>query len=374
MYLNNTSMKDKVKLKSALQSFRTWPKIYKLLWRVNRFYFMLTIILALIIGIIPAMMIKIIEELVNNIGLQIDNWNIVILMGFFYIALVALSSIIDAYSNAVKNIYNELLSKELNIKIIDKASKIPYLYFETNEIYDNIQRVRDESTFRPFQIFNMTLGIISGIVTVTSVSTILFIWNWYIIPIIMIIPILSVYSFIKLGRQEYLINFFQATKRRELYYLSHLMTKDYHIKEIKTYNKTDVLKNKYTNKYNSIFKENKGMTLRRFKLTVIFDLLTISLVGLIIFFIIREALLGLIAVGSLVAYIQAVNKTQSSISELIRLCYSLYENNLYVEQLFKFLNLKEENEREVKPINNRSSVFENTLDLKNVSFCYPSRT
>ncbi|MGN8646719.1 ABC transporter ATP-binding protein [Gracilibacillus sp. HCP3S3_G5_1] len=360
-------------ISKVISTFKVWPKMYKFIWETNKLYFLFILTLTFVSGLIPAAMIYLLETLVDSLDNQsYKTFNIIFIFAISYIALIALSTILDSYLELIKGLFQESLLKKVNITIIDKASKIPYIYFEDNQIYDIIQRTRDESTYRPFQIFDQSLAIVKGFIIVISVANILIQWKWWIIILLLIIPFLSAVSFIKLGEQEYLINFFQASKRRVLYYLTHLITKDAHIKELKTFNRTSTIKNKYENHYKIVYNENKEIAVHRFKVSLTYDLLTISIVGLIVFFIIQQAYIGIISIGSVVAYIQAVNKTQSTSSGVIRQIFSLYENNLFINLLFDFYSLPEENEGEAKlnhPLSNNSKM----LVMENVSFSYPSR-
>ncbi|MDW3036252.1 MULTISPECIES: ABC transporter ATP-binding protein [Bacillus cereus group] len=367
--------REKISIGNFLDTFRAWPRMYRLIWMAKKSYFIGILILSIINGLIPAAMIILMERLVNQISQENDTKIVFGLFGL-YMGLMIVSTILDTLMNTVKTIYQELLTKEIDMRIIEKASVLPYEYFEDHEIYDNIQRARNESTYRPFQIFDQTLGIISGLVTLASVAVILIVWKWWLIIVLLIIPLLSAFSFLKLGRQEFMLSFFQASKRRILYYITLLMTTDQNVKEIKTFDKTDTMKRKYVETYNRIFKENKKMTMRRFRTTTIFDLLTITIVGFVLLYLIYEAYMGLIAIGSLVAYIQAVNRTQAQSSSVLRLCFGLYENNLFLNQLFSFMDLPESTQIKglMQPtIPNDMEIDESSLRFNDVSFTYPNR-
>lgn len=367
-------LKEKINISNFISTFQIWPRMYRLIWGAKKSYFIGILCLSVINGLVPVAMIMLVERLVNQIS-QENNIKIVFTLFGLYIGLMITSSILDTLMSTVKTIYQELLTKEIDMKIIEKASVLPYEYFENHQVYDNIQRARDESTYRPFQIFEQTLGIISGLVTLISVTLILIVWKWWLIIVLLIIPLLSAYSFLKLGRQEFMLSFFQASKRRILYYITLLMTTDQNVKEIKTFDKTDVMKTKYEETYNHIFNENKRMTMRRFRTTIIFDLLTITIVGIVLFYLVYEAYMGLIAIGSLVAYIQAVNRTQAQSSSVLRLCFSLYENNLFLNQLFTFMDLPESTQTKglMQSFIPNNTEQDGSLKFNDVTFTYPSR-
>lgn len=348
--------------------------MYKVLFQANKYYFIGIVSLSIITGLIPAVLILLLELLVNQVS-TLENFNLVLTVFGIYIGLIIVSSILDSIVSTLKQIYQDQITKEIDIRIMDKASSLPYEYFENHNIYDNIKRARDESTYRPYQIFEQTIGIISGLVTLVSVSAILILWKWWLILLLLVIPVISAVSFLKLGQQEYLLSFFHAPKRRILYYITHLMTTDSNVKEIKTFNKSEVIKNKYVKTYERIFEDNKKMSLKRLMTTLLFDCLTLLIVGFVLLQVIKDAFVGLIAIGSLVAYIQAVNRTQSQSSSVLRLCFSLYQNNLFLNQLFSFLDLSTQvaNQQKMHKDSLPKEDYQEQLVFDNVTFTYPTR-
>lgn len=76
-------------------------------------------------------------------------------------------------------------------------------------------------------------------------------------------------------------------------------------------------------------------------------------------------------IGNVVGFINALNLIQNNCKEILNTVYTLYENNLYISQLFQFLDLEEENFNiENKELKNISDI--ETLDIKNLTFKYPN--
>jgi ATP-binding cassette, subfamily B, bacterial NisT/SpaT len=373
-YTSQSTQEDKISIKTVLETFKMWPRMYKILFQANKFYFLGIVSLSIITGLIPAVLILLLELLVNQVSV-LENFNLVLVLFGLYLGLIIVSSILDTVVSTLKQIYQDQITKEIDIRIMDKASSLPYEYFENHIIYDNIKRARDESTYRPYQIFEQSIGIISGVVTLVSVSAILILWKWWLILLLLVIPVISAVSFLKLGQQEYQLSFFHAPKRRILYYITHLMTTDSNVKEIQTFNKSKVIKNKYVETYERIFEDNKRMSFKRLMTTLLFDCLTLLIVGFVLLQVIRDAFSGLIAIGSLIAYIQAVNRTQSQSSSVLHLCFNLYQNNLFLNQLFSFLDLPTQFTSQRK--NHQSSWqkdgYQEQLVFENVTFAYPTR-
>lgn len=73
--------------------------------------------------------------------------------------------------------------------------------------------------------------------------------------------------------------------------------------------------------------------------------------------------------GNLISFIQAINLTQSTSQNIVQGILSLCQNNLYVKQLFDFLDMPEEDE--VEEAEQRVSHID-SIEFRNVSFKYPN--
>lgn len=241
--------------------------------------------------------------------------------------------------------------------------------FEDADVQNKLQRAQGEANYRPFEIFVQMLGIISGVVTLVSASAILIAWKWWAIFVIILIPCLSFYSFLKIGQREFNTYYQRAGKQRESWYLSFLVTRDNSFKEIKIFQLGNYLRERYLSILNGFHLEDKKLASRRSYTSLIFQVINQIACGFIIFLAVRSAFIGQIMLGYLISFIQAINLTQSTSQNIVQGILSLCQNNLYVKQLFDFLDMPEE--EEVEEIEQRISHI-HSIEFRNVSFKYPN--
>lgn len=84
---------------------------------------------------------------------------------------------------------------------------------------------------------------------------------------------------------------------------------------------------------------------------------------------VQATFVGQILVGNLVSLIQAITLTQSTSQSIVQGILSLCQNNLYIKQLFDFLDMPEE--AETQTINQSLSAIQ-SIEFRNVSFRYPN--
>lgn len=179
--LNHVPEDEKLSFINILKSFHYWPGLFKLLWETHRGYFFCVLTLNFLNGLLPAALILTIQYLVNTVqniyqnGYQ-DAYFTHVLPFFIAFALVTiLTGVTGSVLETYKQLYRNLLSNKINVKLIEKAKRLPYSSFENPEIYNKLQRARQDSTYKPFAIFEELMGIIKSGITVISISGILMI-------------------------------------------------------------------------------------------------------------------------------------------------------------------------------------------------------
>nr|WP_276131463.1 ABC transporter ATP-binding protein [Brevibacillus laterosporus] len=281
-----------------------------------------------------------------------------------------LRDILKHVDGAYKALYQNLLSNHVNLLLMEKATRLSYSSFEDAGVYDQLQRARQDSTFRPYQLFQQVMSVISSMIILISVSVVLIAWKWWLVLVLFLIPVLSTFSFIKLGQEEFMINHNRASDRRKQYYLMHLLTSDTSVKEIKIFQLGKFLVDRYRKYFDEFFKQDKALVIRRTKVALLFQVLTLIVVVSMQSYVVWEMMLGTIAIGSLFAYIQAISYTQSTSTELMQTIFNMYQNNLYISQLFNFLAVPDEKRKMIEEKTSSSEKNEFGLEFRNVSFQY----
>lgn len=372
MDLNNP---DKIRVKDILQSFSYWPKIITLFWHTQKSYFIVILLISVLQGSFPFISLLITQELINSIVLSWEKGFQLVL--YFFIAFISITlfrevtSIIQVY---YQSMFQTLFTNKINVMIMEKANELGLRDFENPTIQDQLKRAQNESGHRPFQTFQKILMIITNVVSITSSIMLLFYWKWWVALIFVFLPLLSFYSYLKLGQLEFVINWRRAPKWRESWYLTYIMTYYLAFKEIKMYNVGSYLINKYKTIIMNFYNEDKKILKKRLTLSFVFELINLSVLASVIYLVLRAAYLKEILIGNVVGYIQAINLTLSSSQSIARGLISLSQDNLYIGQLFSFFSVKSSD-----PIKNSSVkekeeelsdfVIEN-IEFKNVSYRY----
>lgn len=375
----STQSEKTVSLRNIVFAFSYWPRIFKILWNANPLHFLLILIFNITSGLIPALLLLASQNIVNTIVKmqETDSFFPIANAVAIFVGITLLNEIIAIFNTHSKSIYQTYISNFVNVEIFNKVGNMSLANFENAYIQDQLQRSQQEANYRPYEIFEQILGILTGFVTLFSSAAILITWNWIIALSLGLIPVLFFFAYLHLGKKEFLIHYSRIPRHRKAWYLTFLLTRDSSFKEAKLYQLHAHFLSEYQSIINGFLKEDKSLANKRTGISLFSQLISNILISAIIMYIAYSAFTGEINIGNFVAYISAVTLTFTNSQNIVFNIVDICKNNLYVEQLFNFLdypraiNMKEavNHSESNKKISSGQKI--RSIEFRNVSFKYP---
>lgn len=363
-------VKEQLKLKELLFIMKQMPKTIKLIFTLERSLFLKLILFSIITGILPIVSLYISQELINSLVTIRKDVSVVISIFLTYLGVSFCSELISQVSEYYNGKFQLNIGYKLNYKVMKKSSNLALKDFENPEIYDKLERVTKEISYKPYQIIQAIITMTTSFVTLLSSIAFLMSWNPKVSLLLLVIPVISLFYFLKIGQQEFFIHWKRAGQERKSWYISYILTHDFSFKELKLYNLKDYLLNKYWDIKKSFIDQDTKILRKKTYLNLIYEI-AVQLVGAVIIFIaIMSAFAGKIMVGNVMSYIRSVSLVQSHSQSIMTSIYSIYNSNLYMNQLYEFLELREE-----KNQGHKKQIVEpiHSVIFQNVSFIYPNQ-
>ena len=359
---------DKFTLKNFFQTILTIPKTIRLIFRIERKYASYLIILNILQSIIPLASLFIYQELINAVLKKGSNIFSVLIV---YILMQMMLSILSQLNSYISEKFNMNLSYNLNLKLLKKTSSLNLIEFEQADTYNLIENIVQDSTYKPFQLFNAIIGVITGFLSLLTSIIYVSTWNVAVSTFLLIIPVISLVIFMRVGQLEFLIQWERANSEREVWYINYLLTHDFSFKEIKL----NGISQYFIDKYGTLKRNFMNQDLNISKKKVLFrgslDILLNFINGIAIFMMIQSIRSGKLLVGNFVSLIQAITRVNTYSQSMIQNTYIIYNTSLFMEQLFKFFDMEVSN---ISIQNSRISRIEKRIDkikVNNLSFIYP---
>lgn len=323
-------------------------------------------ILAIIMGLIPIMLIKVKQIIIDESISNINSF-----LAFSYLIGLILLYLINHSAEMILKKYNDdlkrFLTYTLKKTIIEKVSKIPFHLTEDSEILDLIKLV--ENTPEWFlKIFNdFKLAIIYIIQILGTIIIILFIDYKILIPIIILT---SVGIILNIYNAKNNIGFWQKyiQKMRFPKYISSIMISKEYVCERKLFNYIPFMNEKFEKEFDNAKDNNKEYGFNRFKIQMLLSMVSDIYVILSFLILLPYLLNGNLSIGMYTSLSIAITNLLNCIENMIDIIYNYSEHKKNVEKWLDFLRLPELNyiaENSLPPTH-----FEK-IEFQNVYFTYP---
>lgn len=362
---------DEVKEFTTKQFFKTLftlPNTLKLIFKLEKQYALYLIILNILTAFIPLASLFIYQDLINSVlGASQHLISIIVI---YFITLVV-TTILNQIESYVSGKFEMRLSYNINMKLMQTTSSLELSDYEQSDMYNIIEKVTQESTYKPFQLFNAILGVLSSFISLLTSLIFIGTWSIGVSFLLFIVPILSLILFLRVGQLEFLIQWRRANEERKTWYIIHLLTHDFSFKEIKLNNISGYFLEKYGKLKQQFIKQDLSISRKKVYFNILLDfILNIVNIGAI-FAMIMSARAGKLLVGNLVSLIQATSKINTYSQAMIQNIYIIYNTSLFMEQLFDFLKRDEVQDEESIDLNNQYEEIE-TINTANLSYIYPN--
>lgn len=162
---------------------------------------------------------------------------------------------------------------------------------------------------------------------------------------------------------------YRTEEERKKWYFQYLLTNDIAFKEIRTYNLAEYFIHKVKGIYDDFFKQDKSYYKKSSEISLLISILDELCMGVLFCIVIFDTYAGNILIGDSVAYINVSSNIKSTLKQLLAQISAIYNDNLYINQIFEFLDMPEE--EQIKRMEKHIDEI-NTITVENLSYRYNS--
>ncbi|MFB4328816.1 ABC transporter ATP-binding protein [Paenibacillus sp. CR_12] len=285
-------------------------------------------------------------------------------------AVILIGLVLASLQKYTERKMNAYVSYWFNLQVSEKLSKLPFVFFESPESYDKLQRALRNLNICGINMVFYMFSIIQNLITLTGLLVLLFSFH-YILPIVMlllIVPLLIIQK--KEGASRFVVIHQQTASSRMAAYMNQLLQTKEAAKEIRLFHAKDYLLNKwrgiyFKNTYEMLGVERKNMKNR----LIVEGAVTICSFSILAVFVWLGSRLKL-TIGSYVALYQAVQDTRYSIQNISQNIGQIYHDGLFIHELFEFLDTPVPQPEKALPM---TTPLREGIEVDRVTFCYPNQ-
>lgn len=358
-------------LRRAFGVFGYSRRALNLVWTTSRPLTVTLALLTLIGGILPAVIAYIGQLIVDGVvaASQSDNPDVRGVLSFVALEAVVVIAVAAAQRgiSASQSLLRALLGQRVNVMILEKAMTLELSHFEDSEFYDKLTQARREASSRPLSLVTRTFGLVQNLISLASFSALLFAFSPWAVAILIAAGLPSFFAEAKFSGDAFRLFRWRSPDTRMQMYLETVIAREDGVKEVKLFQLGPRLLQRYRDIFKKLFVEDRRLTIRRD--TWGFFLGLISTVALYAAYgwIVVTTIVGSITLGAMTMYLVLFRQGQSAVSAILTAVSGMYEDNLYLSNLYEYL---EQPVAQKRGEAHRGPKPESGLEFRNVSFKY----
>lgn len=332
----------RLKTKRALQLGRA----VRFVWQSTKAWTIANGLLIALQGILPLLPLYLMKLMVDAVtaGLAApDKWvafKHVLLLGCVMGAVTLFASLIRSITALVSEWQSYIVTDHMNDVLLAKSVEVDLEYYESARYYDTLHRAQREAPFRPISIVNGLAQIGQNGISLLAIAALLFSFHWIIAVILFIAVISGTAVRLQYTGKMYRLQREQTSAERQAGYLNWMLTDCSHAKEIRLFDLGSLFVRRFRDLRRELRRGRLAITRRRSIADFAAQTVATAVIYSLYAYLVYQAMWGKATLGDLAMYYQAFQRVQGSLQGILSSLAGLYEDNLFLSNLYEFLDLK----------------------------------
>ena len=255
-------------------------------------------------------------------------------------AVTLFTALVRSIAGLIGEAQSQVIADHMSNVLHAKSIEVDLEYYESAQYYDTLHRAQQEASLRPTHIVNGLAQIGQSGISLLAMGGLLLSFHWGIAVLLFAAVIPGIVVRIRYSGRMYRWQRERTSTERQAGYLNWMLTGSSHAKEIRLFDLGALFIDRFRALRRKLRKERLSIAARRSVAELISQTgATVAIYGSYAFIAYRTVQ-GSITLGELVMYFQAFQRGQDFLKDLLGGLAGLYEDNLFLSNLYEFLDLK----------------------------------
>ncbi len=334
---------NKPTLKEKLAALGNLPRFFKLVWQTNHWYTILDALLRLIRSAIPVSILYvgklIIDEVVKLSKTHSPDHTFLWELIAAEFALAIISDALSRATSLVDSLLGDLFSNYTSVRIMEHAATLDLDQFEDSDFYDKLERARQQTIGRTI-LLSQVFAQVQDLITMGFLAVGLMAFNPWLILLLLIAIVPAFLGESYFNDRSYALTRGQTPERRELDYMRYIGASDETAKEVKLFNLSGFLIDRFKTLSNKFYDDNKKLSIKRASWGTLF-----ALIGSVGYYsayivIIIQTIGGAITIGTLTFLAGSFRQLRSLLEGILSRFTSVSQGAVYLRDFFDFFEIQ----------------------------------
>lgn len=292
----------------------------------------------------------------------------IILVGLAGVAVAG--AMLTVVGSVISRIHAQTMTDHMHAVLQEKSVEVDLEYYENAKYQDTLHRAQQEAPYRPTAILKALLQFCQDAISLLAMAGILWWLHWAVVPILMLTAI--PYFLVRLQQSNRLFAWERERTplERKAWYVNMLLTQATAAKEVRLFNLGPRLQQWFQETRAVLRLERIALERRSALAGLAAQIVGVAGVFGFYSFVAVRTFHGLLTVGDLVMFFQAVQRASGFLEGLGWSMSNLYESNLFLTTLGEFLAIRSRLPEAVHPAEFPQAMTQG-ITFEQVTFQYP---
>jgi ATP-binding cassette subfamily B protein len=369
-------MPSKPKLTEAIQKGLHLGRAIRLVWTSAPGWATVNLVLVVAQGLLPLAGLYLLKRIIDTLqaGIAAHGGPSSFRLVLFWVVLAAVVALVTTLARSLAELAGQAQSLVLTDKVTDvlhaQSVAVDLEYYENHRYYDTLHRAQGDAMSRPISIVNRLVQIGQSAISLVGIAGMLLVFNPLLALVLFLVALPGAQVRLVFSRRQYRFEQEQTKQERRSWYYHWMLTNSYFAKEVRLFN----LGSLFRTRFRAVRQQLRWGRLALARRRTLSNTLAQSIASLAIFgalaFIAYQTYKGKITIGSLVMYYSGFQLAVGSLSAVLGGFAGLYEDNLFLSNLYQFLDLKPKVTAPARPLPCPARIAQG-ITFHDVGFAYP---
>jgi ATP-binding cassette, subfamily B, bacterial len=330
-------------------------------------------VLLLLQGSLPIATVYLTRRIVNGIVLAIrsgGNWQPVLLPAGLMASVLLLSELLRGLISWVRTAQSDLVQDHITSLIHRKSIAADLSFYESPDFYDHLHRARDEAGYRPIALLETLGGVIQNGITLVAMLAVMAGFAWWLPPVLLVSAIPAFAVVLRYAAKQHQFRMQTTSIERRAGYYDWLLTTGETAPEIRLFALGEYFKTAYRRLRSQLRSERLGLARSQSFAELLAGASSLAVTAAALVWAVWRTVRGLMTLGDLAMFYQAFQQGQLLARALLQNVGQLYQNSLFLGNLFEFLELEPQVVSPERPAPAPARLREG-IGFRNIMFRYP---
>ena len=324
-------------------------------------------------SVTPLLALYLLKQIVDTVATGLDTPDAISRLGTLVlmaggVAILGIS--LRNLATIVSEVQSLRLSDHVQEMVYRKSLELDLEFYEKTDYHDALHRAQAEAPVRPPRVVAALAQIGQASLSLVGVTALLFSFNWLVTVALLAAAVPGLFVRTQVSGRVYKWTRLRTPIERLMRYFTLLLTSMDYAKEVRVFGLGNEFRTRHRQLRRQVMHERLQLRTRQTVQELLAQAVAVAAVFGALFFIAQRALAGDITVGDLVMYFGAFQRAQDFFRDALHGLASLHENNLFLGDFVRFLELEP---KVVDPPRPRAfpSPVATGIEFDGVTFRYP---